>query len=351
MQFGLSGCGGGLESGDPRDLLDLARLADALGYAGLWINEEHFNRPEAGRGRLCLSPLILAGALSAATSRIRIGFSVLLAPLHHPLRLAEELASLDVLSGGRIDVGISRGNNGRYFEAFGVDLADNTQAFRDTLDFMRRCWTEDTVELHGEVFPVEPKPVQQPTPPIYVGAYTDESVRWAATAGHRLIQHGIQSLTTVERAMILFAEAGGDIATVPVGRFVYVSASDEQARREVWPTILDLTAKLRQVGIARSRRVIAEEELEPERFMAEVAIVGGPETVAARIAGLHARLGMQYLNLLPAFFGYLPGPLLRQSLEIFAAEVMPRFPGTEVTDAAVRASARVEHHAGAFGAG
>jgi alkanesulfonate monooxygenase SsuD/methylene tetrahydromethanopterin reductase-like flavin-dependent oxidoreductase (luciferase family) len=129
MKFGLSGCGGGLESSDAADLIELARLADGLGYEELWINEEHFNRPEAGRGRLCLSPLILAGALAAVTTRIRIGFSVLLVPLHHPLRLAEELATLDVLSAGRIDVGVSRGNNGRYFEAFGIDLPTTPRRF------------------------------------------------------------------------------------------------------------------------------------------------------------------------------------------------------------------------------
>jgi alkanesulfonate monooxygenase SsuD/methylene tetrahydromethanopterin reductase-like flavin-dependent oxidoreductase (luciferase family) len=179
--------------------------------------------------------------------------------------------------------------------------------------------------LNGADLPVEPKPVQRPHPPIYVGAYTDDSVRWAAESGHRLIQHGIQSLSTVERALTTFAKAGGDVATVPVGRFVYVSSRDEAARREVWPTILDLTAKLKQVGIARSRRVIAEDELEPERFISDVAIVGGPETVAARVADLQERHGVAYLNLLPAFFGYLPPPLLRWSLELFAAEVMPRF--------------------------
>ncbi len=124
MRFDLSGCGAGLDE-SAKSLLDLGPLAESLGYDGLWINEEHF-----GQGsRTCLSPILLATALAMRTHKIRIGFSVLVLPLFEPIRLAEEIATLDVLSEGRVDLGISRGNTSRYFEAWGLDYEDRSAAF------------------------------------------------------------------------------------------------------------------------------------------------------------------------------------------------------------------------------
>ena len=98
-----------------------ARPLGDPGYGGLWLNEEHF-----GQGsRVCLSPILLATALAMRTRTIRIGFSVLVLPLYQPIRLAEEIATLDLLSEGRVDLGISRGNTSRYFEAWGVDMRND----------------------------------------------------------------------------------------------------------------------------------------------------------------------------------------------------------------------------------
>src|SRR6516165_11480236 len=104
MRFDLSGCGAGLDE-SAKDLLELGPFAERLGYDGLWINEEHF-----GQGsRVCFSPILVATALAMRTRTIRIGFSVLVLPLFEPIRLAEEIATLDVLSEGRGDLGVSRG--------------------------------------------------------------------------------------------------------------------------------------------------------------------------------------------------------------------------------------------------
>ena len=113
MRFDLSGCGAGLDE-SAKGLVELGPFAERLGYDGLWINEEHF-----GQGsQVCFSPILVATALAMRTSTIRIGFSVL--PLFEPIRLAEEIPTLDVLSEGRVDLGVSRGNTSRYFEAWGL---------------------------------------------------------------------------------------------------------------------------------------------------------------------------------------------------------------------------------------
>jgi alkanesulfonate monooxygenase SsuD/methylene tetrahydromethanopterin reductase-like flavin-dependent oxidoreductase (luciferase family) len=324
MRFGLSACGAGFESAPLEELGDWAAFAEELGFTGLWINEEHFQRHGHDR-RTCLSPIILATALAARTRRIRLGFSVLLLTLHHPLRLAEEVATLDVLSSGRVDFGISRGNSSRYLTGYGIQADELTDRFRETLGFVLKCWAGQPVITSEGPQSVEPRPIQTPHPPVYIGGYSEESVRWAGASGHHLIQHGIQSLDTVRENLRLFAEAGGDVGEVPVGRFVYVGETDESARAEAWPVVCGLTDRLRTIGIHRRGLIISEAELDPERFYREVAIVGSPATCAERIEELRSTLGIRYVNLLAAFFGLMPPQLERASLVRFSKEVMPRF--------------------------
>lgn len=325
MRFGLSGCGGGFETVGAKSIASFARIAEDLGFSGLWLNEEHFQRPAGGKGRLCLSPVVLAATLAAQTERIRIGFSVLLLPLHQPLRLAEELATLDVLSGGRLDVGISRGGNPDYSTAYGIDPSNGRNTFEASLAFILRCWTEGEVRIGTGSYAIEPKPVQQPYPPIFIGTYNEETARWAGRTGHTLIQHGIQSLPNVQRVLSAYTNEGGVVAGVPIGRFVYVSESDESARRELTPVISDLIDRLRRAGVPARSGTLSEAELEPSRFYEEMVIAGSPETCVEKISSLRRTLGINYLNCLASFFGFLPPERLRASLHLFADKVMPRF--------------------------
>lgn len=323
--LGLSGCGGGLESGHGHNLPDLAERAEALGFQSLWINEEHFQSGTNPReGRTCLSPLILAATIAARTRRIRIGFSVLVLPLHQPLRLAEEIATLDVLSGGRIDLGISRGANPKYAAAFGFAPDEVAQRFDTCLDTMLRAWRDPEIAIGTETYAVAPKPKQIPHPPIYMGTYTPATAAWAAQQGHRLICHGISSMATLRPVISAYVDAGGDLATVPLGRFVYVGDTDTSARQDIWPVVLDLTRRLRDNGLHRRPNIITLEELDPEVFLDRMVIWGSPDTCAERITALADGFGIRRLNALSAFFGHLPEPLLLRSLELLATEVKPR---------------------------
>jgi len=324
FKLGLSGCGGGLESISTSKLLDLAEQAEALGYDALWINEEHFQGSIVEvEGRRCHSPIVLASAILARTKKLRVGFSVLLLALHHPVRLAEEIATLDVLSDGRVDFGISRGGNGRYLEAYGVDPAAVPEKFAATLDFVLRAWQDEKVSFGANAWSIEPKPAQKPHPPVFMGTYTDDTAAWAARAGHNLIFHGITNMANQRRLMKAFVAAGGDSAAAPFGRFVYVGESDEAARQELWPTIEKLTTRLKGFRLFDRKGVLEERDLDPEVFYEEMVIAGGPETVAARILDLNRELGVAYLNALSAFFGFLPLPLLEPSLERLARDVRP----------------------------
>lgn len=303
---------------------EYARWAEQLGFEALWINEEHFQKPSGGRGRLCLSPIVLAAVLAANTSRIRVGFSVLLLPLHHPIRLAEEIATLDVLCGGRVDFGVSRGGNPSYSDAYGLDPEEGRERFERDLALVLRCWMEDDVPIGRERYCVLPKPIQCPHPPVYVGTYSENRARWAAKSGHRVIQHGIQSMANVQRILRAFSGEGGKVQDVPVGRFLYVSENDTDAAHELAPVIERLTGRLRQARIPERPGTLTVDELEPERFVREMVITGGPDTCVQRLRELHESLGVEYVNCLPSFFGFLPAECFRRSLTLFSREVMPR---------------------------
>ena len=321
MTFGLSGVLGGLESDGSANVLDRARRVEELGYSGMWFNEEHFER---WGNRRTLSPVVLAMAVAAATTRLRVGFSVLLVPLHHPLRLAEEIGTLDVLSGGRVDLGVSRANSERYAAAFGYDR-EQGPSLEECLEEMIGYWSGRPIMADGNEYQVSPAPLQQPHPPVYVGAYTEGSLIWAAERGYALIQHGIQSPASLRRCLSTYAAHGGDVSRVPVGRFCYVGESDEQARRDAGPVAAAQAERLHGIGIwRRGNGVMTEQDLDPEVFYAETAIIGGPETVASRLAELRSELGVQRVNLLSSFFGLIPEHLLDNSLTLFAQEVMPR---------------------------
>jgi alkanesulfonate monooxygenase SsuD/methylene tetrahydromethanopterin reductase-like flavin-dependent oxidoreductase (luciferase family) len=320
LRFDLSGCGAGLDE-SATSLLELGPLAESLGFGGLWINEEHF-----GQGsRVCLSPIVLATALAMRTRKIRIGFSVLVLPLFEPIRLAEEIATLDVLSEGRVDFGVSRGNTSRYFEAWGLDYEDRSTAFDSGFEKLLRYWTEPTVQVGSRIESIEPKCVQRPHPPVYVATYREESAAWVAERGLTLFQGSQQSVDSIRRCIRAFKDAGGDVAHVPIGRFVVVAETDEAARRVALPVAEKLTAGYRRGGEQVRRRISTEDELETERWLREVAIVGSPDTVTERITALHEELGFGNFMLVTGFLGNLPQQDVVRTLKLFAKEVMPRF--------------------------
>ena len=323
MRFDLSGCGAGLDE-SANSLLELGPLAESLGYDGLWINEEHF-----GQGsRVCLSPILLATALAMRTRKIRIGFSVLVLPLFEPIRLAEEIATLDVLSEGRVDFGVSRGNTSRYFEAWGLDYEDRSAAFDAGFETLINYWTQPKVQVGSRTESIEPKCVQRPHPPVYVATYREESAAWIGRRGLTLFQGSQQSADSIRRCVAAFQNAGGDMAQVPIARFVVVGETDAAAYLAARPGAKKLTAGYRRGGEQVRRRISTDEELETERWLREVAIVGSPDTVAERITALHEEFGFGNFMLVTGFLGNLPQEEVIRTLELFAREVTPRFQRT-----------------------
>jgi alkanesulfonate monooxygenase SsuD/methylene tetrahydromethanopterin reductase-like flavin-dependent oxidoreductase (luciferase family) len=158
------------------EMLDLIVLADSLGFDVAWLAELHFG----GAFSLLSNPLMAVPVIAQRTRRIRIGTAVSLLPLHQPLGLAEQAATADLLSGGRLEFGVGRGSIPSQFHGFGVPVSENRGRFDEALEVIRLAWTKERFSYHGTYYQVDdvsvvPRPLQQPHPPIRVAVHSAES--------------------------------------------------------------------------------------------------------------------------------------------------------------------------------
>jgi luciferase family oxidoreductase group 1 len=163
--------------------LEQMLAAEALGYHSVWIAEHHFN--DYG---LCPAPPVLAAFVAARTTTLRLGMGVSLLPLHHPVDLAEQLAVLDVVSGGRLDVGLGRGGTLQDYQTFQSNRNDSRARTEEGIALMVQCWRGEPFDLRGRFHSAErlharPRPAQRPHPPLFIAANSEDSVRSAARWG------------------------------------------------------------------------------------------------------------------------------------------------------------------------
>jgi len=166
-----------------REAIEEIRLAESLGFDCAFISEHHFLDDD-----MFPSPLIALSYVAAKTEKIRLGSGVILLPLHDPIHVAEDAAVLDLISGGRLILGIGQGYRLEEFQAFGRALKDRSTLLREGAMLIRKLWTEQSVTYRGKHFQTDgvtltPKPAQKPTPPIWVGAKKRKAVELAAEVG------------------------------------------------------------------------------------------------------------------------------------------------------------------------
>ena len=159
-----------------------ATSAEEWGFDGVWLAERHFAPPGSGRAipSVVASPLIFATAIAARTSRIRVGTAVLVLPLGHPVRMAEEVATLDNISQGRLDLGIGRSGFPWAYDGYDIPYSESRERFMEYFQVMKLAWTEDRFSYQGEHYNFQdvcliPKPYQQPHPPLRYAASTRET--------------------------------------------------------------------------------------------------------------------------------------------------------------------------------
>jgi alkanesulfonate monooxygenase SsuD/methylene tetrahydromethanopterin reductase-like flavin-dependent oxidoreductase (luciferase family) len=311
------------------------RLADRLGYDAAWFAEHHFH---VHRGHLP-NPVLLALHLAGRTERIRLGSAVITTGLHHPLRLAGDLLTADVLTGGRLSIGIGSGSTASEFGAFGVDAAGQTQAarhgrFAEGLEVLEQAWSGGPVSVDGEYVRVEsppllPRAIRPLRELLWIAANSEGQAELAGRRGYGMMLSRERTLAELERLHAAF-NAGRAVAHpdggaprgpgIAASRAAYVGETDAAAREEAAAAVEILVARQR-----RERPAYAN--LPPPQSFDEACaraqfIVGGPQTVAAELRRLGAAVPFTAVHIQPRWQG-LPAPLVEASIRRFQEEVVP----------------------------
>jgi alkanesulfonate monooxygenase SsuD/methylene tetrahydromethanopterin reductase-like flavin-dependent oxidoreductase (luciferase family) len=298
-----------------RGFIDYVVEAERLGFDSVFLVEHHFT----GQGQVSAS-LALLSYLAARTQRIRLGTAVVVLPWHNPVLIAEQAATLDLLSGGRLDLGVGKGYRTAEFHGFCIPQSEATERFNEAIEVIRKAWTTEGrfshrgKRWHYEDIVVEPEPVQRPHPPLWLAAGSPDSIRRAAREGFNLLLDQLGSTRITLQRVAMFREecerAGRtyDPSMVAVARALMMArdAAEREAayatRAQVWKVIGDL----------------ARGEAPPEDVRRDDSpLLGTPEEIIAKLRTLQDG-GVERVLLVD------PKASIA-GLRTFAAEVIPHF--------------------------
>jgi alkanesulfonate monooxygenase SsuD/methylene tetrahydromethanopterin reductase-like flavin-dependent oxidoreductase (luciferase family) len=305
------------------ECLEEIEESERLGFAGVWLSEHHF----VDDGYLP-SPLVVAAAIAARTQRMTIGTNVLLLPMHHPLRVAEDAAVADLVSGGRFVLGVGQGYVRHEFETFGFDRKYRPSLLEEGVEVIRRAWQEGRTGFEGkrwrfEDLPFEPRPTRGGR--IFVGAFADPAIdRAARLADGFLASAGGGALADthgkVRAALEKHGRAGEDFPFV-ASSVAFVHEDAGRAREIVAPAIAYQRTRYAEWGTDPGKP--RPEPIRPENLPWERYMVGTPDEVAEALIRLHSEAPYDHL----CFWGRLPGVTHEEALanmRLFATEVIPR---------------------------
>ncbi len=308
------------------EVLEQIVWAEQIGYDDVWLTEHHF--AEDGHAP---SPLPQAAAIAVKTKTMRIGTGVMLLPLYHPVRVAEDAATIDILSNGRFELGIGVGYRVEEFAGLGIPRNQRGRRANESLEIIRRLWAGETVTYNGKYFQIEntrltPGPVQQPHPPIWVGGFSPAAVKRAARLGDGYI--GTGDMAEMAKLYCDELRALGKDADNPKlagGHFWLIAANDpDKAWSEIGPHVLyqiNVYAEwLKKAGQDLFPHLEDETALKASGILNIVT----PETAVQMIKDYRAAVPIQrfYTWTIPP--GY-PVSKMNQHLELFATKVMPHF--------------------------
>ena len=329
MKFGLFG--GARARGGPagdshayHDFINYVVEAERLGFSSVFLVEHHFT----GFGQVSASMNLLT-YLAARTDRIRLGTAVVVLPWHNPILVAEQAATLDLLSNGRLDFGVGKGYRSYEFSGFCIAPEEATERFEEAMEVIRKAWTtQGRFSYQGKRWRfdnviVEPSPIQQPHPPFWLGAGSADSIRRAAREGYNLLLDQIAPTELIIDRVHTFRQECQQIGRtydpmmVGVTRGLQIVHNEEErkraivTRRNVLKNIGDLA---RGAGAEHYANI---KEDEGSFVLDDAPLLGTPEEIIARLKRLEAG-GVE--NVLFA----APGASVA-GLRTFAEEIMPAF--------------------------
>src|ERR1700751_4978940 len=310
--------------------------ADRWGLDAIWLAEIH----QQARRSVMTAPLTVASAIAARTRRIKIGTGVQVLPLCHPLRLAEETATVDQISNGRLLFGVGRSGNPRSYVAYGVPYSESRERFLETLDIVKKAWTEERFSYEGKYWHFDnasavPQPFQKPFPPIRVAAASEETFPSLGEAGYPIfvaVRSG--SLSGLAPDLAAYRQAYKAAGHPGEGEVylrltLHIAPTDRQARNEAEESIMSgyrtLSTRLEN---SPNRRRAAEEQtvrtVSYDEVMRDKVIIGGPARVADRLQQLHDELGLNGILAELNFGALIPPEPMTRSLQLLCEKVRPR---------------------------
>ena len=322
MQFGIFGSAQAKRGGPSddsavgfREFVDRNISAEKLGYKSSFVVEHHFT----GFGQISAT-LNLLTWIAARTSTLRLGTAVLVLPWHNPVLLAEQIATLDLLSGGRVDIGIGKGYRLNEFDGFAMPIEESDERFQECLDVMLKSWTSDEAWSHDGKYwkfndiVVEPPPHQRPHPQLWMGAGSDRSVKQVASLGYNMLLGQFDSVEQIAKSIDLYkteVESHGriyDHKNVAVARSLYILDSEEEYEKAL---------ESRMAGRRRTQELTQRPGFEDTKEAALLGTMyGSVDTVKHNIKEL-SDIGAEYV--------LLNSPNGLTSLETFASVIMPEF--------------------------
>lgn len=325
MQFGLFGGArtkrsvGIEDSQGYESFIDYVIEADRLGFKQLFMVEHHFT----GQGQVSASMTVLA-YLAARTKTIRLGTAVVVLPWHNPVLIAEQAATLDLLSGGRVDFGVGKGYRQAEFDGFCIPIGEATERFDEAMEIIRKAWTTPPDKnggrfshhgkrWHYDNVVVEPAPLQRPHPPLWLAAGSPDSVRRAAREGYNLLLDQLAQTDQIARRIAIFREECEKSGRPYDSNMVATSRAlqmihDESERAAAYAT------RKRVISVIGD---LARDKLADRVEDDTAPLLGTPQEIVARLKELEAGGATNILLVDPnASVG---------NLRAFAREVMPAF--------------------------
>jgi len=271
----------------PDNLVTIAQRAEALGYASLWVfqrlfyalepKNEYYGAPGPAWPKpfeRVFDPIVALSYVAAVTSRIRLGTSVLITPFYSPVLLAKMLATLDVVSRGRLDVGLGIGWSEDEYTAVGMPFRERGARADEFLRALRMAWEQDVVEFNGRYYQIpkskiEPKPVQKPHPPITLGGYSKATIERAVTLADGYNGGNVpldQIAPLVDELRAAAKKAGRDSASVQIvcrGVFRVHATPQGPSRRPLWGTVDEIREDIGRYAAAGVTELFVETNFDP----------------------------------------------------------------------------------------
>src|SRR5262245_65032251 len=304
--------------------LERSAVMDSPCHHAVWLAEHHFSGFS-----VCPSVHLMGTMAAARTKRLRIGTAVSLAPFYNPLRLAEEVALLDVLSGGRVNWGAGRGFERSEFKAFGIAGEESAPRFHETVDIVLKAWSNDKLSYQGKYYSYEgvevlPKPLQQPHPPVWMAASSLTAIEWAARKGFSILMDPHSSRRDLREkrrhysAVLKQAGHSENDRVIPMARLIAIDETTEKARA-VARRAAEWTVASYVGGSHHRQEQRTFGGKDPiEYYLDDVVLHGTPDSIVDQIAELKSDAGLAYL---------MAAPLSRRSFALLTGKVLPRIAG------------------------